>query len=329
MPKLILISCYFGTLPEHFPVFLRSVEKNPNIDILFVTDCEVKNTPKNFKVLSMTFEALRDRVQSLYDFKICLDRPYKLCDYKPAYGEIFACEIADYDFWGHCDIDLIFGDVLSFLTDAVFERYDKIYILGHLEFYRNTKENNFRYKLFPDGDYLDYKKVFSSKDIFAFDENAGMTNKFNAMGIPIYISRDYADITWGSVKFRLSDFCLTEEQIAVNNYEKQVFYWENGKVYRAYLSDGKIENDEFNYIHFSKRKMPIHGESEAYYITNKGLFPKKKEICIEDFDKYNTSTEAEEYERKRICMKKAKSEKRKYYRDILINKIKKILSFKM
>ena len=42
----------------------------------------------------MTFESLRNRIQKLYDFKISLEKPYKLCDYKPAYGEIFKPEIS-------------------------------------------------------------------------------------------------------------------------------------------------------------------------------------------------------------------------------------------
>ncbi len=319
MSKLILISCYFGTLPEHFPFFLKTLECNPKLDLMLVTDCDVDNAPNNLKLLKMTFSELREKIQSLYDFEITLDRPYKLCDYKPAYGEVFSKEIAEYEFWGHCDIDLLFGDVMSFLSEQVLEKYDKIYQLGHLEIFRNTEESNARYRL--EGGYEYYKDVFQNKEIWAFDEIAGMQNKFNALGIPTYISRDYADITWAKVKFNLSDFCLTPEQIAVNNYDKQVFYWENGKVFRAFLQDGQIKTDEFNYIHFSKRKMPIHGDAEAYYVTNKGLFPKSGEVTAEDFDKYNSSTEKEERERTRICIKNSRREKRKYYLGLLKKKI--------
>lgn len=37
----------------------------------------------------------------------------------------------------------------------------------------------------------------------------------------------------------------------------QVFYWENGKLYRAYLEGGNVRTDEFIYLHFQK-KHPVN-----------------------------------------------------------------------
>ena len=45
-----------------------------------------------------------------------VNSPYKLCDYKPVYGLIFDEDLQDYDFWGHCDVDLIFGDIRKFIN---------------------------------------------------------------------------------------------------------------------------------------------------------------------------------------------------------------------
>ena len=33
-----------------------------------------------------------------------------------------------YDFWGHCDMDLIWGDIRNFITEDVLSKYDKIII---------------------------------------------------------------------------------------------------------------------------------------------------------------------------------------------------------
>jgi hypothetical protein len=33
--------------------------------------------------------------------------PYKICDWKPFYGHIFREYLVAYDFWGHCDMDII------------------------------------------------------------------------------------------------------------------------------------------------------------------------------------------------------------------------------
>ena len=62
-----------------------------------------------------------------FDFAITLHTPYKLCDYKPAYGEIFAPELSGYDFWGYGDMDLVFGDLRAYFTEDKLRKYDKFY----------------------------------------------------------------------------------------------------------------------------------------------------------------------------------------------------------
>ena len=60
-------------------------------------------------------EAIKQQVQKMFDFPIYLDHPYKLCDYKPAYGYIFPEYTKGYDYWGHCDMtDCIFGNLRKF-----------------------------------------------------------------------------------------------------------------------------------------------------------------------------------------------------------------------
>jgi hypothetical protein len=36
-----------------------------------------------------------------------------------AYGEIFANELHEYDFWGFSDIDLIWGNIRNFYTEEL------------------------------------------------------------------------------------------------------------------------------------------------------------------------------------------------------------------
>lgn len=117
----------------------------------------------------MTFSELTALISSKFDFTISLERPYKLCDYKPAYGYIFENYIKDYYFWGHCDIDTIMGNLKHFLTDEIFNMYDKIFCLGHMTLYKNTFENNRLFMSKYNGVYL-YKNVLSSPEIHWFDE---------------------------------------------------------------------------------------------------------------------------------------------------------------
>lgn len=62
----------------------------------------------NLKIVYMTLDNIRERIQQLFNFPIVLDAPYKLCDYKPVYGNAFKDYFEGYDFWGYADLDLVF-----------------------------------------------------------------------------------------------------------------------------------------------------------------------------------------------------------------------------
>ena len=79
---------------------------------------------------------------TISDFEITLSKPQKLCDYKCAYGVIFEDYIQDYDWWGHCDLDQIFGNLNMFVTEDMLRKYDKLFSLGHLSLYKNSYKNN-------------------------------------------------------------------------------------------------------------------------------------------------------------------------------------------
>lgn len=78
--------------------------------------------------------------------------------------------IHGYDFWGHCDLDIIYGDVRAFFTDDFLDSYDYIsvrhdYTTGCFGLYRNNELlNNYFLKS------KDYKKVFSEPKHYCFDE---------------------------------------------------------------------------------------------------------------------------------------------------------------
>lgn len=287
MKNLVLISTYFGNFPNYFNLWLKSAAKNNDIDFIIYSDCKTsafEPIPNNVKIINISFDNLKTKIQSKFDFEITLNTPYKLCDYKPAYGYIFEDDLAQYKYWGHIDIDTILGDIKSFLPN---EDYEKLYQLGHLCIYHNTYENNRRFML--DGG-QNYKDVFTTQIITVFDEFQGMQQKFDLLKIKTFISYDYADITKRSNRFILSNIFANESN-KLCNYDYQVFYYENGKIYRSYLNNGEIKKQEFNYIHFSSRKMPDYTNgADSFYITNTGFYPKNEEVTKEIIEKYNPLT---------------------------------------
>lgn len=278
--KIVLINCYFGKLPDYFDLYLQSCMYNENIDFLFITDQKRGELPDNVRFVNYDFCDFKKYIQKHFDFEITLSNPYKLCDYKPAYGFLLEEYLCGYDFWGHVDVDLILGKVDHFLDDSILDKYEKIYQLGHLCLYKNSPDVNLRFK---EKMGMDYRKVFSTDVICVFDEIIGMQDKYNKLGIPTYLSRDMIDIASKYYMFRRVDSWISEEDRKTNNYKYQVFFWENGCISRAALIDGKISIEEFLYIHFPKRKMrknDITANHKAYFITNNG-FESKDMIDVE------------------------------------------------
>jgi len=134
-----LVVPHFGPRPTYFPLVVRSMAANPDVSWLLLTEQPVPDAPPNVAVQLCEFEALAKRIQSHFEFEISLERPYKLCDFRPAFGEIFADELTGYDFWGHSDLDLVFGRIRRHLPAAAFEA-DKILFNGNFSLYRNTAE---------------------------------------------------------------------------------------------------------------------------------------------------------------------------------------------
>ena len=144
MKKICFVIPYFGKFNNYFPFFLESCKNNPSVNWLIYTDDKTKyNYPDNVMVKYTTFEEIKNKFQEKLSFKIALDRPYKLCDFKPAYGLMFEEDLMQYDYWGYCDVDLFFGDIRKFFTDEILNRYDKIGFYGHCTIFKNnTKVNN-------------------------------------------------------------------------------------------------------------------------------------------------------------------------------------------
>ncbi len=259
MRKCVFVIPYFGTFPNSFPIFLKSCATNKEYDFLFFTDdMRFFDYPSNTKVVFMTFDEIRSLIQSKFDFEISLKRPYKLCDYKPAYGYIFEEYIKDYQYWGHCDIDTVLGDFNSFLDRLFGEKYDKIFSLGHMILYRNTHDNNRVFMLKAQNRLL-YKEYFSSDDITAFDETWGTNPSVNTVFIEN--NRKVLNEDW-SLNFKILPTAFTRvkynaitDSFDVFPEKRAVYTWEEGKVFRYYKKENEIVKVEELYMHLQGRKM--------------------------------------------------------------------------
>lgn len=254
--KVCLIIPYFGKLPNYFQLWLNSCKCNNNIDfLLYIDDKTEYEFPVNVKVKYTTFNEIKERIKLNFDFDIKLEETYKLCDYKVTYGEVFSEDIKEYDFWGHCDIDTIWGDINKFITDEILEKYDKILPRGHFSLYKNNPEVNARYKNKLNGKEI-YKEAFKTNNIYVLDEWDGLYKIYKDYNYNIYEEEIAADI---SVKY---------QNLYINSDKKSaIFSWniENGKskIY-SYTYKNKIIKKEYMYIHLQKRKMNIISPIKQY-----------------------------------------------------------------
>lgn len=255
MKKILIIIPYFGSFPRYFKLWLKSVEYNKTIDFLLITDNKLDNLPSNVSLANMTFEEAKRTIQEKYNFNINLRKPYDLCKFKPAYGDIFEDYIKEYDFWGHCDMDLIFGNLRQFFTDEVLENNEKILSHGHLCLYKNEKKINELYKIKRKDCYF-YKDVFSSQITWNnFDEYPyGVSRIAKMEKIKIYEKDIFADLDPFYYTFRKIYSYYNDREDDEPNII-QYFSWIDGKLINYVIKDGKMHSEELAYVHFQKRTM--------------------------------------------------------------------------
>ena len=172
MNNFVFIIVYIGDFPWYFPYFLHSCHYNPSVDFLIFTDNPnpLVNLPPNVKLIPYSIRQFKVDAAKSLSFEIAIESGYKICDFRPAFGCIFYEYIKDYDFWGYCDVDVIFGNIRAFMTDELLNEYDVIsarhdYLTGCFALFRNNQDMREVFKQSKD-----YRKVFTNPLNFFFDE---------------------------------------------------------------------------------------------------------------------------------------------------------------
>lgn len=170
--KVLFLVPFFGQKPKYFDYFLQSLVDQP-FDLLLVTNIEILEVSNNVFVQQSSFELFSKKIEVQLGYACEIDKPYKLCDYRPAFGEIFSAELNGYDFWGSIDTDVIVGNFKKFINDALLDEID-IYsgrskrISGSFFMVRNKPFCNQLYKRSKDWD-----KIIKTSRYLGFDELGG------------------------------------------------------------------------------------------------------------------------------------------------------------
>lgn len=266
--SIVFIIPYFGNFPNYFQAWLKTCEKNSDIEFYIFSDIKLDfKLPENVKLFSMTLNEIKNRISEIVGFECCLNNAYKLCDYKPAYGEIFQDYISAFEYWGFCDMDLLWGNIREFITGEILENNEIILTRGHCSIFKNISTVNAYYRTLECGKYQDYKSVFMTSENRAFDEWAahkggGLSYILHYNKKQMYDEKIYCDLKTKNYKFvptskeisTMSKFHVCKEGL--------VGIDKNGKE-RSFL-----------YVHFQKRPIAIDKEIryEDFYFIPPILF---------------------------------------------------------
>lgn len=246
MESIVLIFPFFGTLPPQYGMWRASAIQNPTIDFMLFTDSDVESAP-NIIVHKMSFQDFCILVQNAFNFPIVLDRPYKLCEYKQAYGYILQEYINSYDFWGFGDLDLVYGDLRAFLTNEILHNYKFFSGWGHLTLLRNDKDSNTYFMQHIDG-YQDYHDAFSTPRITFFDEfrHKGCSDKwFECRPQDCWSNEHFDNIATPKTSYHF--WSWTRE------WKPVIFEHKVNKLYMLKFENGELKKKESMYAHFQHR----------------------------------------------------------------------------
>ncbi|MGX9728408.1 MAG: DUF6625 family protein [Candidatus Electronema sp. VV] len=276
MKKIVLIATYFGNLPFWFPAFQFSCKYNQNITwIIFTDSSKPAGCPDNLIFIKLSLFDFCEIASKKIGRGVNLSKKflYKICDFKPAFGLIYEDYLQEYDFWGHCDLDIVWGKIDDFVNDEIIKNYDIItsrikQISGHFCLYRNTNEINSLFlkiplsiQLLQDSDR--YQKIdeelFSRYLNLLINQNWFYRIKrsfFNEEVPRVYWNR--ALTTSGAAQRRLMQ-------------KKSLFKWQQGRVYDDL-------GEEMMYLHFhilknlcSFSKCDIHTDGRDIIISSSGI----------------------------------------------------------
>jgi hypothetical protein len=236
---------------------------NPDVHWLLLTERPVPGAPPNLTVRLCEFADLVARIQGHFDFEVCLPRPYKLCDVRPAFGEVFRDELAGWDFWGHCDLDVLFGQIRQHLPAEALAA-DKVLVQGNFALYRNTAEAAGWFRSEIDG--VSYRDVLTDPAARHFDEWAGIYLVLRDLGVPIWQEETIFDLSFARYRTRAEH---------PPGRDPRRYAWEDGQVCEYRLERGALVRRTALLVHLQKRVMRAPAAevlvADRYWITANGF----------------------------------------------------------
>ncbi|MEP1143707.1 MAG: DUF6625 family protein [Henriciella sp.] len=274
--RTIVIAIYFGRLPEYVTHWAATAAANDKFDWLLISDADnpFPDAPKNLTNMRCSRSEIEQLISDQTSVELPGAPPYKMCDYRPLFSMLVREIVADpdsYVYWGHADLDVVFGDIQKFVKKFQDQAYDRIFDLGHFSLYRNSPSINDAYKLASNPDWL---TVLSNEKNFGFDEHNGINKVFNRLSTKFARTNTFAaDIS----PYPNDDFVLLPPYLPRSGTRVR---YDRGKLFLEWPNSRRRE---IAYCHFQKQIIRFSGQynSSSFYLTkgpeNDGGTPRSAE----------------------------------------------------
>lgn len=169
--KLMIIP-WIGPLPNWIGSWLGNTQtiRDSGHGWEFLLDCDEQGIEARIRALGVNCPRLAGR---------------KLCDYRPAFGEMYAEEIAGFDFWGHTDLDCVYGHLWEYVSDELLSGID-IYsndpypqMCGPFSLYRASACSDLFRR------HEEWRAIFEDPELHAFDET-GIAGVISESGLRVH-----------------------------------------------------------------------------------------------------------------------------------------------
>jgi hypothetical protein len=252
-----VVVVYFGPLPKWMNLHLATCAANPDVDWVILSDHPCPPRPPNVHLFPMSLQHFRALARERLGMPVAIETPYKICDFKPAFGVILDEYLRRYDFWAHSDLDICWGRIRRFITDADLHQYDIIsaapyQICGHFTLYRNDSRVNNLFR--ANGE---HQRVFQEPKHLGFDEiGEGMRLEGFTSTILELQRRGDVRVTWRPLALERSISPTWADgltQLHRGRIEPTTLF-RYQPVTRCYLHAGRVltipRNSEVMYFHF-------------------------------------------------------------------------------
>ena len=254
--KIALVVPFFGAWPEYLQLFLLGCEGKNTIDVYLLSETvPPPKLPRNVRFVAMEKKEVQRRLEKETGLELDSLEGHKLCDFRPFFGLGFQDLICNYEFWGYCDIDLLFGDLDNALKGLnqsypdAFSAHSEQFV-GHFTFLRNRPDIN-RLGF----DIPDWRKLCVSPIAEHVDEE-----RFSD------VLRNHPQVRWwrpDSLERELrKPFCRHAITFAFGgrvadmaSHEDAMVSWDQG---RLWVDRAGHPRSEILYVHFMGIKHPWH-----------------------------------------------------------------------